>query len=54
MTEAEKRNEIGRIRAEMGKRTDGDALADLSAAELEAEYVLTLGWEKEIGEEEAG
>jgi len=41
MTAKEKRNAIGSMRAAMHERTDGDALADLSAAELDVEYANT-------------
>jgi hypothetical protein len=41
MTEIEKRNAIGSMRAAMHKRTDGDALANLSASELNVEYANT-------------
>jgi hypothetical protein len=41
MTAKEKLNAIGSMRAAMHKRTDGDALANLSARELDVEYANT-------------
>ena len=41
MTANEKLNAIGSMRAAMRKRTDGDALANLSARELDVEYANT-------------